>query len=159
MIPLLGSGSRLKLSAANEVYEDDKEKRQTSARPAITDPPMEEVEETEAAASAHLCTQKLPPLSPSTSYIPIGDTEERQYSNVPANESQASMIPLMRSGSNLRLSAAIDVYEADKESSRQRFSRIRPNYAHRSYHTSAPTTSYMPIGDWKERQYSIVPAN
>ncbi|KAG8251318.1 hypothetical protein J6590_082130 [Homalodisca vitripennis] len=53
--------------------------------------------------------------SPSTSYIPIGDTEERQYSNVPANESQASMIPLMRIGSKLRLSAAIDVYEADKD--------------------------------------------
>ncbi|KAG8251317.1 hypothetical protein J6590_082129 [Homalodisca vitripennis] len=55
--------------------------------------------------------------SPSTSNVPIGDRQERQYSNVPANESQASMIPLVRIRSKLRLSSTIDVYEADEEKS------------------------------------------
>ncbi|KAG8251322.1 hypothetical protein J6590_082134 [Homalodisca vitripennis] len=48
--------------------------------------------------------------------MPIGDTKERQNSIVPANESQAIMISLVRSGSRLR-----------------------------GYHTSSPSTSYKPI--------------
>ncbi|KAG8251320.1 hypothetical protein J6590_082132 [Homalodisca vitripennis] len=97
--------------------------------------------------------------------MPIGDTVESQYTIVTAKESQASMIPLVISGSKLRYSAAVDVHEDDedrpppKDHQGKEFSRIRPNFVHRSYHTSFPSTSYKPIGDTEERQYTIVPAN
>ncbi|KAG8251314.1 hypothetical protein J6590_082126 [Homalodisca vitripennis] len=60
MTTLVESGSTLKLSVAIRVYEDNEEKRKSSAQLDLTAPPKEEVEEPVAVASAHLCTQKLP---------------------------------------------------------------------------------------------------
>ncbi|KAG8251310.1 hypothetical protein J6590_082122 [Homalodisca vitripennis] len=95
MTTLVESGSTLKLSVAIREYEDNEEKRKSSAQLDLTAPPKEEVEEPVAVASAHLCTQKLPhPLSVNE-FMPIRDTDERQYAIIPANKSQASMIALV----------------------------------------------------------------
>ncbi|KAG8251308.1 hypothetical protein J6590_082120 [Homalodisca vitripennis] len=78
-------------------------------------PRGEEVQESVAAASAHLCTQKLPHPLTVNEFMPIRDRDERQYSIIPANESHASLFALVVSGSRLRLSAIVDVHEDEKE--------------------------------------------
>ncbi|KAG8275223.1 hypothetical protein J6590_090990 [Homalodisca vitripennis] len=47
--------------------------------------------------------------------MPIGDGEERKYSIVLANASEASMIPLVGSGSRLMLAAAADMHEDEED--------------------------------------------
>ncbi|KAG8251316.1 hypothetical protein J6590_082128 [Homalodisca vitripennis] len=151
MTTLVESGSTLKLSVAIREYEDNEEKRKSSAQLDLTDPPKEEVEEPVAAASAHLCTQKLPhPLSVNE-FMPIRDTDESQYSIVPANESQASLIPLVRSGSRLRFSAAVDVHEDDDD-------RIRPNFVNEKLPHIISVNERQANWDTEESQYTVVPA-
>ncbi|KAG8251321.1 hypothetical protein J6590_082133 [Homalodisca vitripennis] len=183
MIPLVRSGSRLRFSAAVDVQEDDdeQEKRQYSNVPAIDSQasliPLVRSGSRLRFSAAVSCTRttmiKLaasdPTINQKIPYLLSVNEEKRQYSIIPANESQASMTPLVESGSTLKLSVAIREYEGNEEKrqsttttsyrSPERKNRIKPIYAQKSYHTPSPSTSYMTIRDTDERQYSIIPAN
>ncbi|KAG8257506.1 hypothetical protein J6590_049293 [Homalodisca vitripennis] len=79
----------------------------------VADPPDSDPDfGPEAAANAGPVNNTLPTPAPSTDDLPIGDGEKRQYTIIPANASEASLIPLVGSGSRHRLSAAKDEYEA-----------------------------------------------
>ncbi|KAG8323797.1 hypothetical protein J6590_107052, partial [Homalodisca vitripennis] len=88
----------------------------------VTDPREEQVEEpAEATSNAAMDLEATTEDGPENNtvpnpdpFTPIGDGEERQYSIVPVNVSQASMIPLVGNGSMLRLAAAANSYEDEE---------------------------------------------
>ncbi|KAG8251312.1 hypothetical protein J6590_082124 [Homalodisca vitripennis] len=158
MIPLVECGSRLGLSATVDVNGDDEDYHTSS--PSTTYKPIKHGinanmlsrrrEESIIGTTSSYRSPKREKLrrlqqphqpiyapksyhtpSPSTSYMPFRDADERLNSIIPANESQASMIVIVGSGTRLRLSAAVAgmrIRPPVIDHQVKEVSRIRPNF-------------------------------